>query len=196
LRQVLDEHIAILLISVLYSSQPSTADRYKFSFTRNRVSLGIRCRWGMRNALFYVAKDPNGEDKDKVLGVAMWMPPRPAGLKETWSEWLEGWKVWAQQVGMNLWYGRGGLNVKVRLFTLPYETSCFNLRKVVVTSDLHTRICIARSCKSFVWTAMLDSMIFQFEPVDEVICSCCRKSSENMRKMLMVNSVTISVRIL
>jgi hypothetical protein len=43
-----------------------------------------------------------------------WMPPRPVELKETWGEWWEGWKMWTQQVGMNLWYGRGGLNVKVR----------------------------------------------------------------------------------
>ena len=48
----------------------------------------------------------------------MWMPPKPAGEKETWAEWLEGWKMWGQQVGMNLWYGRGGLNVKVSS-TLP-----------------------------------------------------------------------------
>jgi hypothetical protein len=85
---------------------------------RNRVSLGIRCRWGIRNALFYVAKDSSSEEKEKVLGIAMWMPPRPLGLKETWGEWYEGWKLWIQQVGMNLWYGnsRGGLNVKVRSF--------------------------------------------------------------------------------
>jgi hypothetical protein len=67
----------------------------------------------MDNALFYVAKDSSSDEPDKVLGVAMWMPPRPAELKETWGEWWEGWKLWMKQVGMNLWYGRGGLNVKV-----------------------------------------------------------------------------------
>jgi hypothetical protein len=67
----------------------------------------------MRNALFFVAKDSNAEDKDKVLGVAMWMPPRPAQLKETWGEWFGGWSLWSKQVAMNLFYGRGGLNVKV-----------------------------------------------------------------------------------
>lgn len=82
------------------------------------MSLSIRCRWGIRNAIFLVAKDPSAEDGDKVLGVAMWMKPRPAQLKETWGEWLEGWRLWAQQVGMNLWYGRGGLNVKVNI---PYD---------------------------------------------------------------------------
>ena len=80
---------------------------------RNRVSLGIRCRWGIRNALFYVAKDPEGENKDEVLGIAMWMPPRPGELKESWGEWFEGWRIWAEQVAMNAWFGRGGLNVKV-----------------------------------------------------------------------------------
>lgn len=67
----------------------------------------------MRNGLFYVAKDANTEDKDKVLGVAMWMPPRPAGERESWAEWFDNWRLYFQQVSMNLWYGRGGLNVKV-----------------------------------------------------------------------------------
>jgi hypothetical protein len=75
--------------------------------------VGIRCRWGIRNALFYVAKDPNSNDPERVLGIAMWMPPKPVELKESWGEWLDGWKLWGSQVGMNLWYGRGGLNVKV-----------------------------------------------------------------------------------
>lgn len=75
--------------------------------------MGIRCRWGIRNALFYVAKDSSSDEPEKVLGIAMWMPPRPAELKESWSEWWEGWKLWGNQVAMNLWYGRGGLNVKV-----------------------------------------------------------------------------------
>lgn len=43
----------------------------KLNLNRNQVSLGIRCRWGIRNALFYVAKDPSSDEKDKVLGVAM-----------------------------------------------------------------------------------------------------------------------------
>ena len=68
----------------------------------------------MRNGLFYVAKDAKSEDKDKVLGVAMWMPPKPANQKEGWSEWFDNWRLYFQQISMNLWYGRGGLNVKVR----------------------------------------------------------------------------------
>ncbi|KAI0400835.1 acyl-CoA N-acyltransferase [Xylaria palmicola] len=55
-------------------------DRSRFDPGRNAVSLGIRCRWGMRNGIFHVARE---EGSDEVLGA-----------------------------GMNLWYGRGGLNVK------------------------------------------------------------------------------------
>lgn len=65
-----------------------------------------------------MAKDDESQDPDRVLGIAMWMPPRPVDQKESWGEWLEGWKLWAQQVRMNLWYGRGGLNVKVRRFSI------------------------------------------------------------------------------
>ncbi len=86
----------------------------QIDLVRNRVSLGIRCRWGIRNALFFVAKEAGS---DKVLGTAMWLPPRPLNKKLTWGEWawekLEEWRLWGNQVGMNLWYGRGGLNVKV-----------------------------------------------------------------------------------
>lgn len=59
-----------------------------------------------------MAKDTQSE-ADEVLGIAMWMPPRPVEVKETWGEWFEGWRLWTEQVGMNVWYGRGGLNVKV-----------------------------------------------------------------------------------
>lgn len=50
----------------------------------------------------------------KVLGVAMWMLPRHVEWTESWDEWLQGWLLWGRQVGMNLWWGRGGLNVEVR----------------------------------------------------------------------------------
>lgn len=59
-------------------------------------------------------KNPRVSNADRK--VVQWMPPRPAELKETWGEWWEGWKLWCQQVGMNVWYGRGGLNVKVGEF--------------------------------------------------------------------------------
>lgn len=84
-------------------------DKSKFDATRNACSLGIRCRWGMRNGLFYVAKE---EGSDEVLGIAMWLRPQRADQSQSWGDWLESWRLWFSQVGMNAWYGRGGLNVK------------------------------------------------------------------------------------
>ncbi|ESZ98346.1 hypothetical protein SBOR_1224 [Sclerotinia borealis F-4128] len=48
----------------------------------------------------------------RVLGITMWLPPKSSGSSETWAEWISSWTMWVQQVGMNIWYGRGGLNVK------------------------------------------------------------------------------------
>ncbi|WAO95585.1 N-acetyltransferase domain-containing protein [Fusarium falciforme] len=81
----------------------------QFNPERNSVSLGIRMRWGMRNGIFHVAKE---EGSDKVLGVAMWLRPQPADQPPTWNDWLEGWRLYFGQIWMNLYYGRGGLNVK------------------------------------------------------------------------------------
>ncbi|KAJ4509789.1 hypothetical protein HRR83_006886 [Exophiala dermatitidis] len=84
----------------------------QFNKERNFASLKAKCEWGMRNALFYVAKDtedPNGP----VLGVSMWMKPRRADEKQTWTEWLDDYVLWIKQ-GWNLvrFRGRGGLNTK------------------------------------------------------------------------------------
>ncbi|KAK7432436.1 hypothetical protein QQZ08_001001 [Neonectria magnoliae] len=84
-------------------------DKSKFNSQRNSVSLAIRMRWGMRNGIFHVTKE---EGSDKVLGVAMWMRPQPANQPPTWNDWFEGWRLYFSQVAMNLYYGRGGLNVK------------------------------------------------------------------------------------
>jgi hypothetical protein len=89
----------------------STDSCVQFDPQRNAVSLGIRCRWGMRNGIFHVAKE---EGSNEVLGVACWLRPQPTGQPQTWYDWFENWRLWFNQVGMNLWYGRGGLNVKVR----------------------------------------------------------------------------------
>lgn len=65
----------------------------------------------MRNGIFQVAKE---EGSDEVLGVAMWLrPEKKTDQPATWHDWFEGWRLWLNQVGMNLWYGRGGLIVKV-----------------------------------------------------------------------------------
>ena len=85
-------------------------DRKSFSLRRNSVSLGIRCRWGMHYAIFNVAKDTD-DPESKVLGVACWLPPSNPFAPQSWSDYLGSWKLWLQQVGMNLYYGRGGLNV-------------------------------------------------------------------------------------
>ncbi|KAK1061908.1 hypothetical protein LTR12_015838 [Friedmanniomyces endolithicus] len=88
-------------------------DKPTFSYPRNSASLALRCNWGIQHALFHVAKDPSSSSfPDKVLGVACWLPPREAGAKGTWGEWAGEWWLWLAQVKMNLWYGRGGLNVK------------------------------------------------------------------------------------
>ncbi|KAL3422878.1 GNAT family acetyltransferase [Phlyctema vagabunda] len=107
---------AVTAIQTAFADDPYNLwvfnDRENLDLTRNSISLGIRCRWGIENALFYVAKDETSDEPEKVLGISCWLPPKPVNEKETWSEWLSGWKLWGQQVGMNLWYGRGGLNVK------------------------------------------------------------------------------------
>lgn len=85
-------------------------DRSKVSLTRNRVSLTLRCRWGIAHGLFYVARDT--ADPSRILGCAMWLPPQPADQPDSWSLYLSYWWLWANQVRMNLWYGRGGLSTK------------------------------------------------------------------------------------
>ncbi|KAK1977020.1 acetyltransferase [Colletotrichum cereale] len=103
---------AVKAVQQAFSGDPYNAwvyDQSKFSPERNYASLALRMRWGMRNGIFHVAKE---EGSDKVLGVAMWLPPQPAGTPPTWNDWIEGWRLWFGQVNYNLWYGRGGLNVK------------------------------------------------------------------------------------
>ncbi|GAB7347148.1 hypothetical protein MBLNU459_g3269t1 [Dothideomycetes sp. NU459] len=106
---------AIDCIQVAFAKDPYNNwvfDTSKFSKERNRVSLGIRCRWGIKHALFYVAKDPAASDPSRVLGVAMWLSPSNPFLPQSWSDYIGSWSLWGQQVYMNLVYGRGGLNVK------------------------------------------------------------------------------------
>ncbi|KAB8360948.1 hypothetical protein FH972_024680 [Carpinus fangiana] len=90
-----------------------------FNPSRNRASLRTRCRWGMRYAIFHVAKDTSTSTPDRVLGVACWLAPNLATLAAptTWSDWftlqISSWSLWSYQVLTNTWYlGRGGLNVR------------------------------------------------------------------------------------
>ena len=94
------------------------------SLSRNAVSLGIRLRWGIANGLVLVAHTA----QRRCAGVAMWVPPKPLGMVQNWWEWYQGWLLWIQQLGMNLWYGRGGLRVDVP--PLPSCKICFVLVRV------------------------------------------------------------------
>jgi GNAT superfamily N-acetyltransferase len=42
----------------------------------------------------------------------MWLPPHPLAEPESWSHYLSSWVLYFSQIRMNLFYGRGGLNVK------------------------------------------------------------------------------------
>ncbi|KAH7037914.1 acyl-CoA N-acyltransferase [Microdochium trichocladiopsis] len=103
---------SVAAIQAAFAEDPYTHwmfDMSKYNAQRNAASLGVRCRWGMRNGLFHVAKE---QGSDEVLGVAMWLKPQPANQPATWYDWFEDWRLWFNQLGMNLYYGRGGLNVK------------------------------------------------------------------------------------
>lgn len=115
-------------------SNPSrlTYHPYQFNAQRNSISLGIRMRWGMRNGIFHVAKE---EGSDKVLGVAMWLRPQPATQAPTWNDWLEGWRLYFGQVAMNLYYGRGGLIVKVRSQILDFGSTSRTVPLLILSHD-------------------------------------------------------------
>ncbi|TIA75228.1 hypothetical protein D6C83_00338 [Aureobasidium pullulans] len=81
-----------------------------FSPARNRVSLGIRCRWGFEHALFYVAKDPSSSTPSRILGVACWLAPTDPSTPQSWKSWFGDWSLWFNQLWMNSVYGRGGLS--------------------------------------------------------------------------------------
>ena len=108
----------------------------KFSPARNRVSLGIRCRWGLEHALFYVAKDPSSSTPSRVLGVACWLPPTNASASQSWKSWFGDWSLWFNQLWMNSVYGRGGLNVRRYYiwFVCPKKWLC----DVLIVSDHRT----------------------------------------------------------
>jgi GNAT superfamily N-acetyltransferase len=82
----------------------------KFNKERNFHSLKAKCEWGMKHALFYVAKDTDSTNPDQVIGVSMWMKPTKTDKAQNWEEWWDDYVLWFKQ-GINLlWYqGRGGL---------------------------------------------------------------------------------------
>lgn len=66
----------------------------------------MRCKWGINNALFQVAKESDGP----ILGVSCWLAPHPATQPESWYSWFQSWSLSFNQLLNNIRYlGRGGL---------------------------------------------------------------------------------------
>ncbi|KAL3444491.1 acyl-CoA N-acyltransferase [Aspergillus insuetus] len=108
---------AIEVIQVAFAEDPYfrwVFDEKTFNKTRNYGSLEARCLWGIKNAIFHVAKEESGpEGPEGILGVSCWLPPHPPSQPESWTSWYEGWVLWLRQGLNNLRHGgRGGLNVK------------------------------------------------------------------------------------
>ncbi|KAK2871759.1 hypothetical protein FQN49_002856 [Arthroderma sp. PD_2] len=114
-------------------------DPSKFSKARNDASLTNRCLWGIKNALFYVARevppsscgtldqkepeDPNEQtgllrdtaspsSPARVVGIAMWLLPQPRSKPDSWFTYFQTWLLSFRQLLTNIRYmGRGGLLV-------------------------------------------------------------------------------------
>ncbi|GIJ83828.1 hypothetical protein Asppvi_002658 [Aspergillus pseudoviridinutans] len=85
-----------------------------FNKQRNYGSLEARCRWGINNAIFQVARERDGNDSpSRVLGVSCWLPPHPAAEPESWYSWAQSWLLSFRQFLNNVRHnGRGGLNAR------------------------------------------------------------------------------------
>ncbi|KAJ6091405.1 Acyl-CoA N-acyltransferase [Penicillium canescens] len=87
-------------------------DEDKFNKQRNHDSLAARCHWGIKNAIFHVAKEtePLPSTTNQILGVSCWLPPNPPSTPETWTSTLQNWTLTLSQIANNIRYlGRGGL---------------------------------------------------------------------------------------
>ncbi|KAJ5633823.1 hypothetical protein N7528_001665 [Penicillium herquei] len=94
-------------------------DASTFNKRRNYDSLAARCQWGIKNAIFQVAREKTDLSKDDgnsstssspVLGVSCWLPPQSPTQPETWASWMQGWILSFNQLINNIRYlGRGGL---------------------------------------------------------------------------------------
>ena len=103
---------AITTIQAAFTDDPFKHFIYDpdtFSPERNRVSLGVRLRWGIANGFVLVAHTP----ERRCAGVAMWVPPKPLREGRTWWEWSQAWWLRIQQIGTDLRYGHGGLRIEV-----------------------------------------------------------------------------------
>ncbi|KAJ5507948.1 N-acetyltransferase [Penicillium freii] len=94
-------------------------DSSKFNKQRNYDSLAARCHWGIKNALFHVAKETQDPDSKShstpltpapILGVSCWLAPHPPTQPESWYSWFQSWTLSFNQMLNNIrYFGRGGL---------------------------------------------------------------------------------------
>ncbi|OJK00214.1 hypothetical protein ASPACDRAFT_118257 [Aspergillus aculeatus ATCC 16872] len=114
---------AIEIIQSAFAEDPYfkwVFDAANFNKERNHDSLAVRCRWGINNAIFQVAKETPDDDTgdatgdrmatSRVVGVSCWLPPQSPSEPESWYTWSQGWLLTARQALNNLrHWGRGGL---------------------------------------------------------------------------------------
>ncbi|PWY77365.1 acetyltransferase, GNAT family [Aspergillus heteromorphus CBS 117.55] len=107
----------------------------QFNKERNSDSLAVRCLWGIKNAIFHVAREvadsdtdsdtiiesesflssKEGEEEEKkgkapVIGVSCWLPPQPPSTPPSWYTWTQDWLLSCRQMLNNVrHWGRGGL---------------------------------------------------------------------------------------
>ncbi|KAJ5097286.1 hypothetical protein N7456_008007 [Penicillium angulare] len=113
---------AVAVIQQAFADDPYfkwVFDSSAFNKQRNYDSLAARCRWGIKNAIFQVAKEKpststststSTSSPSPILGVSCWLPPKTATDPETWSSWFSNWILSFNQLLNNVrYFGRGGL---------------------------------------------------------------------------------------
>lgn len=110
------ERLIPLSLSITRSGRVTPQREYDIQFNkqRNHDSLAARCHWGIKNAIFHVAKEtelqPSTATTNQILGVSCWLPPTPTQTPETWSSYFQNWTLTLSQIANNIRYlGRGGL---------------------------------------------------------------------------------------
>ncbi|KAI9694191.1 MAG: hypothetical protein M1822_003462 [Bathelium mastoideum] len=106
---------AVTVVQQAFANDPYSRwvfnDRERFSLSRNRISLSLRCQWGIRHALFQVA-----HEEERLVGVAMWLPPVLSTPLPSWASWVAGqyasWDLWIKQGIANMFHGRSTLNIR------------------------------------------------------------------------------------
>ncbi|KAJ5773524.1 hypothetical protein N7457_008420 [Penicillium paradoxum] len=113
---------AIEVIQRAFADDPYSQwvfDSSTFNKQRNYDSLAARCHWGIKNAIFQVAKETQVPDSKTlntspnpapILGVSCWLAPHPPAQPESWYSWYQSWVLSFNQLFNNIRYlGRGGL---------------------------------------------------------------------------------------